>query len=105
MAWLLWVNFVPRRLVRDVRAAPMNRHRWLEPLGQKVSTVATATSLRSPDLNPIGRPSARLKHLLRKFAARSAASQAAKSSEHLRPPNAPTISETQAMPNPKSIML
>jgi hypothetical protein len=26
-------------------------------------------------------------------------------SEHLRPPNAPTISETQAMPNPKSIML
>jgi len=25
--------------------------------------------------------------------------------EHLRPPNAPTISETQAMPNPKSIML
>ena len=33
------------------------------------------------------------------------ASQSAKSSEHLRPPNAPTISETQAMPNPKSIML
>src|SRR5712664_4352847 len=32
------------------------------------------------------------------------ASQSAKSSEHLRPPNAPTISETQAMPNPKSIM-
>jgi hypothetical protein len=34
-----------------------------------------------------------------------AASQSAKSSEHLRPPNAPTISETQAMPKPKSIML
>jgi hypothetical protein len=33
------------------------------------------------------------------------ASQSAKSSEHLRPPNAPTISETQPMPNPKSIML
>jgi hypothetical protein len=33
------------------------------------------------------------------------ASQSAKSSEHLRPPNAPTISETQAMPNPESIML
>jgi hypothetical protein len=44
---------------------------------------------------------AKLKHLLRK----AAASQSAKSSEHLRPPNAPTISETQAMPNPKSIML
>jgi len=43
----------------------------------------------------------KLKHLLRK----AAASQSAKSSEHLRPPNAPTISETQAMPNPKSIML
>jgi len=40
---------------------------------------------------------------LRKAAARSA--ESAKSSEHLRPPNAPTISETQAMPNPKSIML
>jgi hypothetical protein len=25
--------------------------------------------------------------------------------EHLRPPNAPTISETHAVPNPKSIML
>jgi hypothetical protein len=32
------------------------------------------------------------------------ASQLAKSSEQLWPPNAPTISETQPMPNPKSIM-
>src|SRR6266852_3628705 len=55
----------------------------------------------SPDLNPIEQVFAKLKHLLRK----AAASQSAKSSEHLRPPNAPTISETQAMPNPKSIML
>jgi transposase len=55
----------------------------------------------SPDLNPIEQVFAKLKHLLRK----AAASQSAKSSEHLRPSNAPTISETQAMPNPKSIML
>jgi transposase len=54
-----------------------------------------------PDLNPIEQVFAKLKHLLRK----AAASQSAKSSEHLRPPNAPTISETQAIPNPKSIML
>src|SRR5713226_6956939 len=52
----------------------------------------------SPDLNPIEQVFAKLKHLLRK----AAASQSAKSSEHLRPPNAPTISETQAMPNPKA---
>ena len=55
----------------------------------------------SPDLNPIEQVFAKLKRLLRE----AAASQSAKSSEHLRPPNAPTISETQAMPNPKSIML
>src|SRR6266851_2874902 len=39
----------------------------------------------SPDLNPIEQVFAKLKHLLRK----AAASQSAKSSEHLRPPNAP----------------
>ena len=55
----------------------------------------------SPDLNPIEQVFAKLERLLRK----AAASQSAKSSEHLRPPNAPTSSETQAMPNPKSIML
>ena len=50
----------------------------------------------------------KFKHLLRKAAARCpkpTASQSAKSSEHLRPPNAPPISETQPMPNPKRIML
>jgi hypothetical protein len=55
----------------------------------------------SPDLNPIEQVFAKLKRLLRK----AAASQSAKSSEHLRPPNAPTSSETLAMPNPKSIVL
>jgi transposase len=62
----------------------------------------------SPDLNPIEQVFAKLKHSLRKAAARSAetiCAQSAKSSEHLRPPKVPTISETQAMPNPKSIML
>src|SRR3982074_2045360 len=50
--------------------------------------------------------------VLRLYAARAprarpkpSASQSAKSSEHLRPPNAPTISETLAMPNSKSISL
>ena len=61
-------------------------------------------SIRSTTFSPFGRAfaaiglplrfCAKLKHLLRK----AAASQSAKSSEHLRPPNAPTISETQAMP-------
>jgi transposase len=54
----------------------------------------------STDLNPIERVFVKLKHLLK-----AAAAQSAKSSEHLRSPNAPTISEIQAMPNPKSIML
>jgi hypothetical protein len=68
-------------------------------------------SIRSTTFSPFGRAfaaiglplrfRAKLKHLLRK----AAASQSAKFSEHLRPPNAPTISETQAMPNPKSVML
>jgi hypothetical protein len=39
----------------------------------------------------------------RALAPKPSASQSAKSSEHLRPPNAPTIFD--AMPNPKSIML
>ena len=46
----------------------------------------------SPDLNPIEQVFAKLERLLRK----AAASQSAKSSEHLRPPNAPTISEAQS---------
>jgi transposase len=46
----------------------------------------------SPDLDPIEQVFAKLKRLLRK----AAASQSAKSSEHLRPPNAPTISEAQS---------
>jgi len=68
-------------------------------------------SIRSTTFSPfvrafaaIGLPlrfCAKLKRLLRK----AAALQSAKSSEHLRPPNAPIISETQAMPNPKSITL
>jgi hypothetical protein len=62
-----------------------------------------ARSLTSPKCQERKRYS-----LLRNTAARSAeasASQSAKSSEHLRPPNAPTISETQAIPNLKANML
>ena len=62
----------------------------------------------SPDLNPIEQVFAKLKHLLRKAAARSAETICVTIGEILRafrPPNAPTISETQAMPNPKSIVL
>jgi hypothetical protein len=57
-------------------------------------------SLAEPDR----RAFAKFKHLLRKAAARSRRNHLRhKSSEHLRPPNAPTIFD--AMPNPKSIML
>ena len=61
----------------------------------------------SPDLNPIEQVFAKLKHLLRKAAARSAETICVTIGEILRAftPNAPPISETQAMPNPKSIML
>jgi len=80
----------------------------LRPL---LAMLRFSASIRSTTFSPFGRAfaaiglplrfRAKLKHLLRK----AAASQSAKSSEHLRPPNAPTISETQAMPNRKSIML
>jgi hypothetical protein len=50
---------------------------------------------------------AEFKHLLRKAAARSAEITCVTIGEILRAftPNAPPISETQAIPNPKSIML
>jgi hypothetical protein len=49
----------------------------------------------------------KFKHLLRKAAARSAETICVTIGEILRTftPNAPPISESQAMPNPKSIML
>jgi len=53
--------------------------------------------------------SAKLKHLLRMAAARSAKNHLRHNRRNptsiLHPPNAPTIFETQAMPNPKSITL
>jgi hypothetical protein len=50
---------------------------------------------------------AKFKHLLRKAAARSAQTICATIGEILRAftPDAPPVSETQAMPYPKSIML
>jgi hypothetical protein len=51
---------------------------------------------------------AKFKQLLRKAVARSAETNCitiGEILEHLRPPNPPTISENQPMPNPKSIML
>src|SRR6266478_2141768 len=65
----------------------------------QTSTVATATSVHSPDLNPIDRSSpSSSTYCARPPRARPkpSTSQSAKSSEHLRPPNAPL-----AMPNPK----
>jgi len=60
----------------------------------------------SPDLNPIEQVFAKLKHLLRKAAARSAETICVTIGEiRAFTPNAPPIFETQAMPNPKSIML
>ena len=75
---------------------------------QATSTVATAASLHSPNLNPIDTSFAKFKHLLRKAAARSAETICVTIGEILRaftPADAPTISETHAMPNPKSIMV
>jgi transposase len=62
----------------------------------------------SPDLNPIEQVFAKIKHFLRKAAARSGeaiCAAIAKFSEHLHPTNAPTIFRIQAMPKPKSIPL
>ncbi len=61
----------------------------------------------SPDLNPIEQVFSKLKHLLRKAQARSydgLLSAVARSSTHTPPTNAPTTSETQAMPpNPNEL--
>jgi hypothetical protein len=59
-------------------------------------------------VNLIEQVFAKLKHLLRKAAARSAETICVTIGETLRaftPTNAPTIFETPVMPNPKSIML
>jgi hypothetical protein len=63
------------------------------------------SSLAGPE--PDRQVFAKFKHLLRKAAARSAETICITIGEILRAfkPNAPPISETQAMPNPKSIML
>lgn len=56
----------------------------------------------SPDLNPIEQVFAKLKHLLRKAAARTretVSAQSAHCSTHTRQPNAPTISATQDISN------
>jgi len=62
----------------------------------------------SPDLNPIEQVFAKLKHLLRKAAARTpetVCTAIGPSSDCSRPKNAPTISGTQAMLKPKIITL
>jgi hypothetical protein len=65
-----------------------------------------ATSVHSPDLNPDRQVFAKFKHLLRKAAAREAETICVTIGEiRAFTSNAPPISETQAMPNPKSIML
>ena len=62
-------------------------------------------SLAGPE--PDRKVFAKFKHLLRKAAAHPAETICVTIGEILRAftPNAPSISETQAMPNPKSIML
>src|SRR5882762_10982972 len=96
---------------RSALPADWQQHFLLSRLRPLFAMLRFRASIRSTTFSPFGRAfaaiglplrfCAKLKHLLRK----AAASQSAKSSEHLRPPNARTISETQAMPNPKSIML
>ena len=73
----------------------------------QTSTAATATSVHSPNLNPIDKSSPSSSACAaRPSQARPkpTASQLAISSGQLRPPNAPAISETQPTPDPKSIM-
>src|SRR5258708_28242244 len=55
------------------------------------------------DLGAVEAPTIQRSELCRR--PKPSASRSAKSSEHLRPPNASTVSETQAMPNPNSILL
>ena len=96
---------------RSALPADWQQHFLLSRLRPLFAMLRFRASIRSTTFSPFGRAfaaiglplrfRAKLKHLLRK----AAASQSAKSSEHLRPPNAPIISETQAIPNPKSIML
>jgi hypothetical protein len=96
---------------RSALPADWQQHFLFVRLRPLLAMLRFSASIRSTTFSPFGRAfaaiglplrfRAKLKHLLRK----AAASQSAKSSEHLRPPNAPTISETQAMPNRKSIML
>ena len=80
---------LPKRDVRAMSVLPLIATE--EPTSQDVSNVPGAETFTL-------RKAARARP-------KPSASQSAKSSEHLRPPNAPTISETQAMRNPKSIML
>jgi hypothetical protein len=66
----------------------------------QTSTVATATSVHSPDLNPIDRSlpsSSTYRARPPRARPKPSTSQSAKSSEHLGPPHAPL-----AMPNPKN---
>ena len=95
--------------IREAIEARGAELRYLPPSGSARSPGGMSAQLTgSPDFNPIEQTFAKLKALLRKAAARSAETICVIIGEILRaftPADAPTISETHAMPNPKSIMV
>ena len=94
--FLPFAGSAPRSLRCCASGHPSGRQRFrplAAPSQQSACRYASAPSSSTCCARP---PRARPK---------PSASQSAKSSEHSRPPNAPTISETQPMPDPKSIML
>ena len=78
----------------------------MPPIGDINCRDCDVRSLAEPEANR--QVFVKFKHLLRKAAARSAETICVIIGEILRaftPADAPTISETHAMPNPKSIMV
>src|ERR1700745_219062 len=83
-------------LPRQADIVRVNRHVSNLPNADINRRDCHVRSLAGPE--PDRQVFAKFKHLLRKATARSAETIRFTIGEHLRPPNAPTISETQAMP-------
>jgi hypothetical protein len=96
-------SFKTRPLATTIHPSSAGLMRRPERIARNRATASDcrdATSVHSPEVF------AKLRHLLRKAAARSAEAICVTIGEiRAFTPNAPPISETQAMPNPKSIML
>jgi transposase len=100
----LWENLVPTLRPGDIAIMDnlsSHKARAVRQLIRAAGAKLFFWPKYSPDMNPIEQVFAKLKHLLRKAAARSvskaSARQSARSSGRLRPTNAPSISKTQVM--------